>query len=951
MTKPDAANDPSSGLPPGYRVIVGGKDMSKYVLSLSNQFQLDETDAQSTVSLRADTAQENIQLLRDIIDACNNQIAAKIYVRGVYSNKEKLRMAGYSTQVSGANFFAGVTLIIKQLAANSEAPDVEDSDPYTDKSIRDIVLDIIDKYGMVAGKVDAFPQRMGAWYPGNRTFTEQLSVLADAAGAVINLHPPIAKIKDGKIKVDGIFEVPKPEADMDPLTEEERKKYEKALFRLRAAEEDPTRTVPGTDVESMTLDDRIQYDHLTPRPGDVGGEIIYGPGKKVREGSLEPTNGLYYAPDKGTKYSGQKSKEQQYFEKLQQDNIDPAIKDLIDRSKVQVYKDRQTGEIIQAVTMIDNSGKEIIVPVKTAAASLKGRMVVDFIDSDEKKGMLGDSGLIMTLKPVDFEFPYIKVKDIIGFEYAPPRTQDEAAGSSPSTDGINGAARKNFLTSKIQVKPTDTIDSIANQNPDVFRRFIYKDELTGQTSEYILAFDPENLRVDKRTGTLEPYDEAEDKPEYDPVTGQKLPAREYRAITEDEFKSLSPQVVHELYLKRRAALYAAGQDRFIETFYPELNYDKAETAEERQRIIDLQDAALAWELDNNLYVDSSEGKGTDKIIYTNGNQFFPPVFRATDTVGSFLGKPTTSTEKIDLYLGGQAEGKREDGVTQRLRANTIMFNAATGAKLSGAELNKKDGWPFSMTITIDNCVELIPGMTINCDETFGPFMGPYTLFTVSESISGSSMSMTLELRTQAYMDGYGRKLNSPTSSGTDGNGVSSNTIDAAPGAKSGEVIPTDSTRPLGNGAGGRIVQMAQQGLRANWNAKTPGFCSAWTRAVVEHAYNLPSSIDRGGALSSIFGGDAIETEKLMKKAGLASPYKKDTLQAGDLIIIGHGSGGFGHIGIYGGDGYVYENSWRHGGPSVVSDGRYRTPLDVFVAEKPTSVVRSDSIDQYIKKTR
>lgn len=166
--------------------------------------------------------------------------------------------------------------------------------------------------------------------------------------------------------------------------------------------------------------------------------------------------------------------------------------------------------------------------------------------------------------------------------------------------------------------------------------------------------------------------------------------------------------------------------------------------------------------------------------------------------------------------------------------------------------------------------------------------------------------------------------------GTTGGGMRGSTGTYNPG-KSGKKLGLDGVNPQTN----NIVQSAVSGLSATWTESIAGFCSRWVRQVMGNA--------TGGKTNRLFGSSAKASEKLWQAAGmshsLASLGGAKGLKPGDVLFQGFGSGGYGHVGIYLGNGKVAENSTRYGGKG---DARGVTDLASFGTI--TSVGRYPSIN-------
>ena len=151
-----------------------------------------------------------------------------------------------------------------------------------------------------------------------------------------------------------------------------------------------------------------------------------------------------------------------------------------------------------------------------------------------------------------------------------------------------------------------------------------------------------------------------------------------------------------------------------------------------------------------------------------------------------------------------------------------------------------------------------------------------------------------------------------------------------PGKPGGPMRPVSYMTGSLGGRGNRgnlIAQKAVQGLEAGWAESAAGFCSRWVRQVFAQGL--------GGKTGKLFGGNAIQSEKLWQQAGLTRSLEQlggtAGLRPGDVLFQGYGSRNKagvaqGHTGIYLGNGMVGENTQRYG---ARGDHRAATPLSQF----------------------
>ncbi len=125
----------------------------------------------------------------------------------------------------------------------------------------------------------------------------------------------------------------------------------------------------------------------------------------------------------------------------------------------------------------------------------------------------------------------------------------------------------------------------------------------------------------------------------------------------------------------------------------------------------------------------------------------------------------------------------------------------------------------------------------------------------------------------------------------------------------------------GSDTGAQLARAAVQGLTAGWAESIPGYCSRFVRQVFGKVL--------GPQTAKLFSSSALNTEKVWKAQGLTKTLAeiggKAALQAGDVLFQGFGSGGFGHTGMYVGNGMVAQNTTAAGG------GKRLLPLSAFGA--------------------
>lgn len=105
-----------------------------------------------------------------------------------------------------------------------------------------------------------------------------------------------------------------------------------------------------------------------------------------------------------------------------------------------------------------------------------------------------------------------------------------------------------------------------------------------------------------------------------------------------------------------------------------------------------------------------------------------------------------------------------------------------------------------------------------------------------------------------------------------------------------------------------LASKAKEALTADWSASGDGWCQRWTRQTLEKVY--------GSKYAGYMESSAAKTGRAFLNAGLGfrrSELKsRGGLQLSDILYKLHGSGSFGHVGIYIGNNQVAENSSFHG---------------------------------------
>lgn len=113
--------------------------------------------------------------------------------------------------------------------------------------------------------------------------------------------------------------------------------------------------------------------------------------------------------------------------------------------------------------------------------------------------------------------------------------------------------------------------------------------------------------------------------------------------------------------------------------------------------------------------------------------------------------------------------------------------------------------------------------------------------------------------------------------------------------------------------GHTIAQTARLAVGADWATDVAGWCARFVRQALQKA----------GVSGDLFGGSAIETAQKFRAAGLSHSLSEvggvAGLREGDVLFQEYGSKGFGHTGVYVGNGQVAENTWAgEGGKRIVN---------------------------------
>lgn len=105
-----------------------------------------------------------------------------------------------------------------------------------------------------------------------------------------------------------------------------------------------------------------------------------------------------------------------------------------------------------------------------------------------------------------------------------------------------------------------------------------------------------------------------------------------------------------------------------------------------------------------------------------------------------------------------------------------------------------------------------------------------------------------------------------------------------------------------------VADMARKAENAPGFETVANYCSRWVKQVFMKAYPKAA----GNMDAKLFGSTAKQSAQMWRNQGLSIAYNGDptSLEAGDALFRESGDGGAGHTGIYGGDGYVYENTTR-----------------------------------------
>lgn len=121
----------------------------------------------------------------------------------------------------------------------------------------------------------------------------------------------------------------------------------------------------------------------------------------------------------------------------------------------------------------------------------------------------------------------------------------------------------------------------------------------------------------------------------------------------------------------------------------------------------------------------------------------------------------------------------------------------------------------------------------------------------------------------------------------------------------------------------RIEESAARALTADGFPVTNGLCQKFARLVVQAS-------DAGHAYDAYWRSSAKLTAEAFRAAGLTLLPTVE-LEPGDLLYKTEGSGGYGHVGVYLGDGKVAENSTFHWNRSGGRDARGIRTLSQFGA--------------------
>lgn len=886
---------------PNVQVIVAGQDFSKYVTSVTNDFKLGSIENSSTVELKADSAAGNIELLRVFLPLCNRQAEAKVFVRGFYDDELQLRMAGRITTINGSNPFTGLSVSIKNPSvlapSNSASPQNASTEPYLDTSVSEIVRDIIRKAGWKAGQVDNFRTKMGAWYPAGRTFGEQLQTLANKVGARIQMRPLTARVvgKPGErsVKIDGLFARSATSANGD--------KPRTGTFSFiqpgGAGEETKAYTttneagLPGYDFEA-----------LTPNPRFISGAPLVRPDTPGYQRTQTEIDQL----------------------ERQRREIHPVARSLVSGATLKSFENKEAAnDLVQLVTVIDNSGAKVYVEPDVVEASLAANMVVDFLREGEGDGMLGESGLVLTLRDGPLSYPELRVREFGDFSYDPP-VGAWATAATMDSSSTKGALDPTYRKDDVPINETDTIEDIAKRYPTLFRQVTVTTDLDGKPLEFpetlYIAYD-KNLFRRTASGRYFATPNEAGKDEADAESGKAG-----KPISLKEFQALPTSTVYELYLKRRASLYGtSGSDEFASTVAPYLvkRLEKAEPGSEEHKLLAqeikrLEDAEL-----DNPYTRRADRPDEDQFNpSTSSVAAVPPVFRASENARKALLK---GDSKNKIQVAGKPIEKRKDGQYAGFRAQTLVLDISTGSDTTDAELVKDGQFPFNATVTVDAATGVVPGFYLSLDETLGPLGGAYVIDAVTESLAAGSYRTVLHIMSQRLMDGNAAPAGAAGILKKERENLSD--FDPKSGValdENGRPIAVDPAlaehfRQAGTSRSGlTIAQTAQLALSADWATNEYGRCSKWVRQTVEHAAGV-----RDFALKGIlFGDTAKESAKLMRARGLVKSYAqmggKTGLRPGDIVLQETGSpdadgNDQGHMGVVGLDGLIHENSTKFRG--------------------------------------
>lgn len=267
-----------------------------------------------------------------------------------------------------------------------------------------------------------------------------------------------------------------------------------------------------------------------------------------------------------------------------------------------------------------------------------------------------------------------------------------------------------------------------------------------------------------------------------------------------------------------------------------------------------------------------------EIKETDGSQITGTENESSDPDSSAA--DSQSTERSNATADSIVDLSVDSSVGSEIDSSTETQTAESNSRNSKSHAANLDSSAAVLTTIADESA------TLSEESSFGVKVISKSVLDVESEENTTPTAATPAVDTQ----------NTNTNSGTN-SGTKATTNAGATGSPA-STVKTTSTDPVTFGVKikNRFNSFVQNALHSSWTESRRGFCSRFVRQVIEKF--VPAIVSRR---ASLFGGSAIQTARLWRKANLvmsvAETKKTGGFKVGDVVFREYGSGGYGHVGI------------------------------------------------------